>query len=588
MSYQAETISTIVKRLNERFFLPAIQREFVWQPDQIIQLFDSLMRNYPISTFLFWELSDENRDKWEIYKFIDNFNQAASHNALANANGVQQLTLVLDGQQRLTSLLIGLKGSYTLKVKHKRWDNPNAFVKQKLFIDLLKDPKLDDETDEIGVRYGFHFHAQKPSGKSEHYWFEVGKVLDFDSQTKFDAFLDSAVDELPDTTTKAQIRVFKRNLEQLYRVIWKEQVVSYYTEHDQNYDRVLDIFVRANEGGTKLSKSDLLLSMITMKWGGMNAREEIYGCVERLNNQLTRKNNFDKDFIMKTCLVVTDLPVQYKVDNFNNQNLNTIQGEWAGIKKAIETGVDLVNNFGIDRDTLTSANALIPIIYYLNRNPSVTLRGTSHFDVLNASRVRCWLTIALLNNVFGGQSDNMLRDTRRVLQESLVQSKDFPVAALSAAVSKAGKSTQFDDFTVQNFLGVTYGKQATFLALSLLYDDNSWGTVTHHQDHIFPRSLFTAATFDSLGIDADTRWRYLELRDSIGNLQLLTAKENLEKSNLNTAEWFESRDTSFKNRHLIPSLNDYSFDKFLDFVSERKTLLRGRMKAVLGSSAINE
>ena len=73
MAYQSDTIATVINRLNTQYFLPAIQREFVWQPEQIIQLFDSIMRGYPISSFLFWELKPENRDKWEIYKFIENF-----------------------------------------------------------------------------------------------------------------------------------------------------------------------------------------------------------------------------------------------------------------------------------------------------------------------------------------------------------------------------------------------------------------------------------------------------------------------------------------------------------------------------------
>ena len=56
MHYPPEIIATVLKRLNVNYFLPAIQREYVWSPDQIIQLFDSLMRNYPIGSFLFWEL----------------------------------------------------------------------------------------------------------------------------------------------------------------------------------------------------------------------------------------------------------------------------------------------------------------------------------------------------------------------------------------------------------------------------------------------------------------------------------------------------------------------------------------------------
>ena len=179
---------------------------------------------------------------------------------------------------------------------------------------------------------------------------------------------------------------------------------------------MLDIFVRANEGGTKLSKSDLLLSMVTSSWDGVNARDEIFNFVDRVNTQLTRRNDFDKDFIMKSCLVLTDLPVAYKVQNFNNANLATIRQQWPAIKKAVERGVDLANSFGIDRDNLTSANALIPIIYYLSKNPGVSLRGSTPFEARNADSIRRWLIMALLNGVFGGTSDNMLRDIRASLQ----------------------------------------------------------------------------------------------------------------------------------------------------------------------------
>src|SRR5437868_139188 len=121
MAYQSDTIASIIGRLNHRYFLPAIQREFVWKPEQIIQLFDSMMRDYPISSFLFWELKEENRDRWEVYKFVENFRQGGTHNEHASTDGIHQLTLVLDGQQRLTSMLIGLKGTYTVKLPHKRW-----------------------------------------------------------------------------------------------------------------------------------------------------------------------------------------------------------------------------------------------------------------------------------------------------------------------------------------------------------------------------------------------------------------------------------------------------------------------------------
>lgn len=582
MPYQSDTIANVVNRLNARYFLPAIQREFVWRPDQIVQLFDSLMRGYPISTFLFWDLKPENRDRWDIYSFIANFHANDTHNELASPAGVQQLTLALDGQQRLTSLLIGLKGSYTTKKKYLRWDRPDAWVKHTLYLDLFKDPEAEPEDGDLGIRYGFEFLPEEPESDETHHWFKVSRILDFDSEDRFDKFKYEERDALPDGVTRGQQRVFEKNLDRLYRVVWKNDVISFYTETDQDYDRVLDIFVRANEGGTKLSKSDLLLSMVTSKWSGVNAREEIYGFVERLNNDLDRKNDLDKDFLMKTCLVLTDLPVQYKVDNFSNQNLALIQRHWGQIKAAIENAVSLVNWFGIDRDTLTSANALIPIIYYLYRHPGPQLRGsTSASGVRNATLVRRWLTTVLLNNVFGGQSDNVLRDTRRVLQEKAAE-PDFPQDALNAEVAKSGRAAYFDDSAVESFLSITYGRRTTFLALSLLYDDNSWGVTAYHQDHIFPRSLFSPKRLENSGLTPEKQARYQGLVDRVGNLQLLLAQENQEKSDQDFQQWLTTRDAGFRRRHLIPEDDGLlKFEKFEEFVLAREGLIRDRLKRLL-------
>ncbi len=408
MAYKSDSISTTISQLNSRYFLPAIQREFEWQPSQILKLFDSIMRGYPVGSFLFWQLKPENKDKWEVYKFVENYQSKTTHNELAETDGVRDLILVLDGQQRLSSFLIGLKGTYTVKRKYKRKDSYDAWNKQRLFLNLLKDPRIEPDDGETGLRYGFSFLEKTPADSGSERWIKVGKILEFDGDDKFYTFLDEETEKLPGSTTKSQIILFRRNLERLYRAVWKEEIVSYYSEHDQDYDRVLDIFVRANDAGTPLTKSDLLLSMVTSKWGGVNAREEIYGFVDRLNNNFQSRNNLNKDVIMKSCLVLCDLPVQYKVDNFSNANLNLIQTKWTQIKQSIETALNLVNMFGIDGATLTSANALIPIMYYFMRNQDISLRGSATLDVQNARAIRVWLSAALFNNAFGGQSDNII------------------------------------------------------------------------------------------------------------------------------------------------------------------------------------
>jgi hypothetical protein len=583
MSYRSETIATAIGRMNRQYFLPAIQREFVWKPEQIVQLFDSIMRGYPISSFLFWELKPENRDKWQVYEFLEKAQHGGTHNELANTDGVTSLSLVLDGQQRLTSLMIGLRGTYVTKKKYKRWDNPDAWSAQRLHLDLLAEPQLEENGAESGLYYKFEFMEDEPETDSEHYWFRVGRILDFDERQKFEAFLDEQDDGLLAAgLSKTERRIFERNLKRLYESVHSDEVIAYYTETDQDYDRVLDIFVRANEGGTKLSKSDLLLSMVTSNWDGVNAREEIFNFVDRVNTQLTRRNDFDKDFIMKSCLVLTGLPVAYKVQNFNNANLTAIRQNWAAIRKAVERGVDVANSFGIDRDNLTSANAIIPVIYFLFKNPGVTLRGSTPFDARNAQHIRRWLIMALLKGAFGRASDNLLRDIRAQIDALPNPGVDFPVDAINATIGKTGLSVGFDDFAVDDVLNLTYGGQQTFLALSLLYDDATWGTMQFHQDHIFARGLFKPKELSSLN-----RIEWISRKERLGNLCLLLASENIGKQDMPVAEWLSSREPGFLKRHLIPQDRDlWTFERFPDFLKARELLVRDRLKALFGTKTI--
>ncbi len=136
MSFQ--TPITIKEAINQieykKFLLPAIQREFVWSTDQIQILFDSLMRGYPVGSFLFWKVEKDQLSGFKFYEFIRNYHERDNtHNIKADINGQTEVTAILDGQQRLTSLLIGLKGTYSYKILRKRWNSEDAFPKRRLY-----------------------------------------------------------------------------------------------------------------------------------------------------------------------------------------------------------------------------------------------------------------------------------------------------------------------------------------------------------------------------------------------------------------------------------------------------------------------
>ena len=147
------TISDIVgEKINRTTFLPAIQREYVWDPYQIEKLFDSLMCDYPINTFLFWKIREEDKKKWTSYEFLRDFDKEHPHNKEANLDGVNNdVYLVLDGQQRMTSFNIALRGSYRY---FYRW-----WRKTYLYLNLLH-PTTNENPEELTYQFKFRENDQ--------------------------------------------------------------------------------------------------------------------------------------------------------------------------------------------------------------------------------------------------------------------------------------------------------------------------------------------------------------------------------------------------------------------------------------------
>jgi len=110
------------------------------------------------------------------------------HNPKADVHGEDDITGILDGQQRLASLYIGLRGSYAYKEPKKRWDDPQAFPTRQLYLNLLAPKKNGDETDMI---YDFVFMKdEEPSaGDGNTFWFKVGDILDYKEQYELNSYL---------------------------------------------------------------------------------------------------------------------------------------------------------------------------------------------------------------------------------------------------------------------------------------------------------------------------------------------------------------------------------------------------------------
>ena len=86
MEYIPVRVSDIIRQVNRDLYLPAIQRELVWKTDKIERLFDSIMADFPIGSFLFWKLEEKHKDEWPIYEYIREFDGESPHNPPAARN----------------------------------------------------------------------------------------------------------------------------------------------------------------------------------------------------------------------------------------------------------------------------------------------------------------------------------------------------------------------------------------------------------------------------------------------------------------------------------------------------------------------
>ena len=574
---------TITKTLDQIFrhdlVLPAIQREFVWRPEQICKFFDSLMQGYPFGTFLYWRVASENSGKFKFFDFVRNYHQRDNpHCEPLPEMPNRQLTAVLDGQQRLTALNIGLRGSMALKLPRKHFRNPDAFPPRKLYLDLLWQP---DEDDEEGLKYRFSFLTDKDLNerKEGECWFPVAQVRKFeDPGPAMTLWLN---ERLP----QEQVTPAHRTLFELFQVVHSEHLVSYYEVEGQELDKALQIFIRMNDGGTPLSHSDLLLSIAVAQFTYHDARQEIHDLVDELN-RIGTGFTFSKDLLLKAGLMLSDIgSVGFKVDNFNRKNMATLESKWGEIKRALMLTVRLVDSFGFTERSLTAHSAILPIAYYLYlKNPGDSFLTHSRFEE-DRKEIREWLVRSLLKSgIWGSGLDTLLTALRRIIGEN--DTGAFPVSRIREEMARRGRELEFNDEEVEDLADMRYGNRLTFALLSLLFPfvnlrDN------FHVDHIFPAARLTDRRLKEACVAEEKVPCFRERKDGLANLQLLQGAVNTEKNATIPSEWLSRTyidDTSrraYQERHLLGHVPD-SITEFDTFYDARRERLKERIKELLG------
>ncbi|MDE1211538.1 DUF262 domain-containing protein [Vibrio aestuarianus] len=585
MAYQTPiTIKTAIENIRKRhYLLPSIQREFVWDTDQIETLFDSLMRDYPISTFLFWKVDKNKIKDFQFYEFLNKYHEKDNrHNRKAEPSNEEDIIALLDGQQRMTSMYVALTGTYAKKMPYYRWDSPYAFPEKKLYLNLLK------SSDELETEFDFKFLTQEEAKpKDGYYWFECGQILELTDMGKISMFMMK--NKLMDTSvyTEQQSEFAINTLNEFFNVVHQKGTISYYLEEGEELDKVLQIFIRINSGGTKLSYSDLLLSIATAQWKEKDAREVIHEFVDSIN-QIGDGFNFNKDIVLKSCLVLADFDVKFKVDNFTKENMIAIEKNWDKTSTAMRTSIELVSKLGFSRDNLAATNTIIPIAYFIYKNDfEDSIVHSSHREN-DRKAIKEWLARVLLKGTFGGQPDSIYPKMRDLINDNLGK---FPLQETIAHYRGGRKSISFSEDDIDSLLDLQYGKAKTYCVLSLLYPGLN-SAYKYHQDHIHPQSLFKAKSLSKLGVDAEDIDVFLSEFNKLPNLQLLEATSNIEKSDQAFGEWLDvnfptlEAKESYLRQNLIASSQSLELTDFLAFIEVRKQYMKEQLVRMLDVKVI--
>lgn len=571
------TIKDAIDKIMARnYLIPAIQRKFVWKSEKIETLFDSIMRGYPINSFMFWEIKDQKiKNDFKFYQFLTEYRQFfKENNTDIDTKACADFYAIIDGQQRLTSIYLGLKGSYAYKMPRAWWkDDEKSLPTRYLYVNIATPLPEDDERK---MKYDFRFLSNndidRVSKDPNSIWFKVNDILRYEDSNDLDDHIDQQIWK-DNNFAKSTIRTLRKK-------IFEDKIINYYLETSQEIDVVLDIFIRTNSGGEPLSFSNLLMSITTANWVNHDARKSIEDVVQKIFEIGKPGFVVSADFILKTCLVLFNDNIKFQVKNFDRSSVQVFDDNWDRIKDALIATFKLIESWGFNDSNLRAKNAVIPLVYYIyHKSLENDINNQAH-HTSEKYTMRKWLCLSLLKRVFGGQPDAVLTTIRKILKNN-ISKNEFPLEAIKEAFKdNPTKNLSFSYEFVEGLLATQKDDANCYSILSLLYSHLNFNQV-FHKDHLHPYSYFNKLKQGAMSDEMFSFYTNPLNFNSVLNLQLLNSSLNESKLDTPLIDWVKDKNIDLDNQ-LIPKNVSLDVKDFQDFVKARKELLVNKFIDIVG------
>ncbi len=364
-------ISELLDSIEARdLVLPEFQREYVWSKDQSKQLLVSLFKEYPVGGLLFWKTEKPPELK----------------NVQALPDKLGTVQVILDGQQRLTTLFLLLRGKIPPYYSEK---------------DITHDPRdLYFNLESCDFQY---YSPLKM--KDNPLWVRVVDCYDAQTVKIFDVVKKVAKDG-QDPFALAQ--VFNDNLTQLRNVEKVVMPVQTVPVHAALVDAIT-IFDLVNSQGTKLTDAELALTHISGKWA--QARRIFKKKLDGLDQA---HFYFDLTFLTRALTGVVCKRALF--ETVHTQSKEKVQAGWTQLDQILNYLVDILPGRAYIDSThdLATTNALVPLIVYLSQN------GGCFPDEIAIKHAIHWLYMALTWSRYSSQTDQKLeKDISLVMSETI-------------------------------------------------------------------------------------------------------------------------------------------------------------------------
>ncbi|MFA8032625.1 GmrSD restriction endonuclease domain-containing protein [Helicobacter pylori] len=434
----------------------------------------------------------------------------------------------------------------TLKKKGARNDNPNAYEEKRLYLNLKHQPNMDNPED----NYQFEFYAKTPTNDKDHFWFKVGDILE----------LESGV------LNYAQEHGLKGNelnlLEKLKDAFHTKQLISFFEEKEKNLNKVLNIFIRVNSGGVKLSYSDLLMSILTASFSS-DIREKMNELVDALKEK--GFSNVGQDQVLKTCLLLIGKDTTFELKNFNKKNIKEIEENWEKITESIYNATKLLETFGYVK-YLGSAYILSTLAYFYFLKQKM--------DKNDEEQALKFVRNAQITSYFTPSTDTKLS----IISHSIKEARAFEEFNHNLAKHQTCPLKITNDAIE----GMVFFNSHTrvFPVLQILYPNLNYKTTTFHIDHIYPKSKFKKGNEK---LDKD----FYDCGNHLYNLQLLEGQENSAKKDKDPEVWLkeeyqnEQAIEEYKKRNYIDPTLKLEWENIKEFRKKREEAIIKRLKEVL-------